>query len=136
MIYVIKAALDDPSAARFVFLAQKTMYRGKAIAKDDTIFVFASENEGGRGLVACGVVTFAEAIKRDPDKMRQTPRVSIEIRRTLLARQPLGRAELKKLTDWNGGQPGAELNFKLYRQATNKIVGISDQTAEYLESFF
>lgn len=30
----------------------KTMYGGKNIAKGDAVFIFASENEGGRGLLA------------------------------------------------------------------------------------
>jgi hypothetical protein len=29
-----------------------------------------------------------------------------------------------------------EINFKLYRQATNKIVGISDEAAAFLQGFF
>ena len=29
-----------------------------------------------------------------------------------------------------------ELNFKFYRQATNKVIGISDQTAAFLGKFF
>jgi hypothetical protein len=33
-------------------------------------------------------------------------------------------------------QPGTELNFKFYRQATNKIVGISDEAAAFLAGFF
>ena len=52
MIFAIKAAVSDPSAETFTFGAQKTMYGGKHIAKGDTIFVFASENEGGPGLIA------------------------------------------------------------------------------------
>jgi len=48
----------------------------------------------------------------------------------------LGRSELKHLTDWSDGQPGTELNFKFYRQATNKIVGISDEGAAFLHRFF
>ena len=39
-------------------------------------------------------------------------------------------------TSWNDGQPETELNFKFYRQATNKIVGISDKTAAFLRGFF
>jgi len=31
---------------------------------------------------------------------------------------------------------GIELNFKFYRQATNKIVGISDEAAAFLRGFF
>jgi hypothetical protein len=34
------------------------------------------------------------------------------------------------------GEPATELNFKFYRQATNKIVGISDVAAAFLGGFF
>ena len=47
--FAIKAEVGDPTAKTFDF-AQKTMYGRKQIAKGDTIFVFASENEGGPGL--------------------------------------------------------------------------------------
>ena len=40
------------------------MYGGKDIAEGDTLFVFASENEGGHGLIARAVVTSAEAIAK------------------------------------------------------------------------
>jgi hypothetical protein len=62
--------------------------------------------------------------------------VSVTIRRTALAKRPLGRRELKHLTDWNDGRPGTELNFKFYRQATNKIVGISNKAAAFLSKCF
>jgi hypothetical protein len=62
--------------------------------------------------------------------------VSIEIRRTARARRSLGRGELKPFDRWNDGRPETELNFKFYRQATNKIVGISEQAAEFLRGFF
>jgi hypothetical protein len=136
MAFAIKAEVCDPRARTFAFTAQKTMYGGKHIAEDDTIFVFASENEAGQGLIARGVVTSAEAIAKKRGIARQTPRVSLTIRRTALARRPLGRSELKHFTDWNDGQPGTELNFKFYRQATNKIVGISDEAAAFLSEFF
>jgi hypothetical protein len=48
----------------------------------------------------------------------------------------LGRSELKPFSDWNDGRPDTELNFKFYRQATNKIVGISDEAAALLRGFF
>jgi hypothetical protein len=98
--------------------------------------VFASENEGGQGLVARGVVTSAEATPKKRGLVRQTPRVSITIRRTALAKRLLGRSELKPFSDWDDGRPETELNFKFYRQATNKIVGISDEAAAFLEKFF
>ncbi|TIO49127.1 MAG: hypothetical protein E5Y00_30105, partial [Mesorhizobium sp.] len=62
MAFAIKAEVKDPLAETFSFAAQKTMYGGKHIAEGDTIFVFASENEAGQGLVARGVVTSSEAI--------------------------------------------------------------------------
>lgn len=136
MAYAIKAQVADPQAETFAFTAAKTMYGGKHIAKGDTIFVFASENEGGRGLCARGVVTAAEPTPRTPGVERQTPRVSITIRRTALATRPLGRGDLKPLIDWNSGAPGAELNFKFYRQATNKIIGLSDSETAFLDEFF
>ena len=134
--FAIKAEVRDARAETFVFTAQKTMYGGKDIAAGDTAFVFASENEGGPGLVARGVVTSAEAIARTPGVGRQTPRVSVTVRRTALAQRPLGRAELREMDDWDDGRPGTELTFKLYRQATNKIAGISAGAAAFLAGFF
>src|SRR5256885_1926969 len=119
MMFAIKAEVSDPSAETFAFNAQKTMYGGKHIAKGDTIFVFASENEGGPGLIASGVVTSAKAIAKKRGIARQTPRVSISIRRTALAKRRLGRRD-----------------FKFYRQATNKIIGISNEAAAFLRGFF
>ncbi|MGO1070853.1 hypothetical protein [Lysobacter sp. CA199] len=136
MAYVIKTRIDRPRAETFVFDAQKTMYGGKRIVAGDTVYLFASENEGGSGLIARGVAIAAEAVARRQDIERQTPRVSVTVQRTALARRPLGRTELKRHTDWDDGQPATELNFKLYRQATNKIVGVSDETAAYLDGFF
>lgn len=134
--FAIKTEVNDPRAKTFAFTAQKTMYGGKQIAKGDMIFVFASENEGGPGLSASGIVTSAKAIAEKRGTARQTPRVSITLRRTALAQRRLGRSELKLFSDWNDGRPETELNFKFYRQATNKIVGISDAAAAFLRGFF
>jgi len=136
MAFAIKAEVRAARAKAFAFVAQKTMYGGKRIARGDTIFVFASENEGGHGLIARGVVTSAEAVAKKRGIARQTPRVSIRVKRTALAKRALGRRELKPFTKWSDGGPETELNFKFYRQATNKIVGISDEAAAFLDGFF
>jgi hypothetical protein len=136
MVFAIKAEVSDPRAKTFAFNAQKTMYGGKQVVKGDTIFVFASENEGGPGLIASGVVTSAKAIPKKRGIARQTPRVSITVKRTALAKWRLGRSELKPFSDWDDGRPETELNFKFYRQATNKIVGISEEAAAFLRGFF
>ena len=83
-MFAIKAEVRNPRARTFAFTAQKTMYGGKRIAEGDTLFVFASENEGG-----------PKAIPKKRDIARQTPRVSITVRRTALAKRRLGRGELK-----------------------------------------
>ncbi len=136
MPFAIKAEVSDPRAKIFTFTTQKTMYGGKHIAEGDTIFIFASENEGGRGLIARGAVVSAEAIARKPGIERQTPRVSITVKRTALAKRAMGRTELKPFKDWKDGRPETELNFKFCRQATNKIVGISDGAAAFLNACF
>ena len=136
MAYAIKAEVPDPKAQWFVFERQKTMYGGKHIASGDAIFVFASENEGGSGLIAAGVVRSATAIPNKPDIARQTPRVSITVQRTALAQRPLGRAELKPYANWSDGRPETELNFKFYRQATDKVVGLSEAAAAFLRDLF
>lgn len=136
MPFAIKAEVSDPRARTFAFRAQKTMYGGRNVARGDAIFVFASENQGGPGLVARGVVVSARGVAKKRGIARQTPRVSIAIRRTGLAKRRLGRRELKSFVRWNDGRPETELNFKFYRQATNKIVGISDEAAAFLRTFF
>ena len=135
-MFAIKAEIADPMAGTFEFRDQKTMYGGKLITVDDEIFIFASENEGGTGLIAKGIVTSAIATPRKPEVERQTLRVSITVRQTAQAKRPLGRSELKPFADWSDGRPETELNFKFYRQATNKVVGVSDPTAVFLQGFF
>ncbi len=135
-MYAIKTNVPDPHARIYVFSSQKTMYGGRHVSKGDTIFVFASENEGGQGLIARGIVTSSKPVPKTPGVARQTPRISVVVRRTALANRPLGRSHLKRFTDWDDGRPETELNFKLYRQATDKIIGLTDAAATFLHGFF
>jgi hypothetical protein len=80
MAFAIKAEVRDLRAKTFVITAQKTMYGGKHIAKGDTVFVFASENEGGRDLIARGVGTSNDAIAKKSGVLRQTRRVSTAVK--------------------------------------------------------
>ena len=136
MAFVLKAEVREPQARSFAFAAQKTMYGGKQIAEGDTVYIFASENEGGRGLVARGVVTSVQAIAKKRGIARQTPRVSVTIKRAELAKRALGRSQLKAFTDWDDCGPATELNFKFYRQATNKIARVSEEAADFLDQYF
>jgi hypothetical protein len=136
MAYVIKTEIREPQQDAFKFTAQKTMYGGRNIANGDVLFLFASENESGKGLVARGIVTSAEATPRRPGIERQTPRVTIEVEIVTYTKRPLGRTELKTFSDWQDGRPETELNFKFYRQATNKIGGVSKAAEAFLNTFF
>jgi hypothetical protein len=136
LVFVVKAEVRDLQTKTFAFTAQKTMYGGKHIANGDTVFIFASENEGGQGLIARGMVTSAKAVPKKRGVARQTPRVTITVERATLAKRPLRRNQLKQYTDWDDGRPETEVNFKFYRQATNKIGGISDEAAAFLDGFF
>lgn len=124
MTYAIKTPIADTTRDTYTFHEQKTMYGGKKIRK------------GGSGLFARAVVTSATPTPPLPDVDRQTPRVSIRVTRVALAKRPLGRRELKRFSTWDDGRPETELNFKFYRQATNKIVGLTDDAAAFLDTFF
>lgn len=134
--YAIKTEVADTAAREFAFDALKSMYGGKRIAAGDTVYLFASENSGGRGLFARGTVVAAAAVPLRPELERQTPRVSVRIRREANARRPLGRAELRPHAEWDDGKAETELNFKFYRQATDKVVGLSERAAAFLDTFF
>jgi hypothetical protein len=98
-MYAIKVEVSDPNASSWSFKAQKTMYGGKRIAKGNVIFVFASENEGGPGLIARGVVSIAEAIPR---------KQGIELRRHASAsRSP---AHVKQIAAWVGANSSLSVN--------------------------
>jgi hypothetical protein len=133
--YVIRTDVADVDARFWSFEDQKTMYGGKNVRQGDTIFVFASENEGGPGLIARGVVCSVDATPRKPGIDRRTPRVTITVRRIARALRRLGRSELAPFDDWHDGRPETELNFRFYRQATNKIGGISAEAAAFLQGF-
>lgn len=136
MDYAIKTEIPDPDAVEYSFLEQKTMYGGKHVMAGDTIYLFASENEGGSGLFARGIVVEAARVPKKANVARQTPRVSLKVRRNALASRPLGKRELVRHKEWNDEKPETELNFKFYRQATNKVVGLSDMAAVFLDGFF
>jgi hypothetical protein len=128
MPFVVKAAPSDVAETKSFSFHEKTMYWGKDICPRDDIFVFASDHQGGQGSVAKGIVT---SVAHGPGI-----RVSIKVRRTAVARRNLGRRELKPFCDRDDDRPQTEIARKLYRQATNKIAGISDEAAAFLNTFF
>jgi hypothetical protein len=112
------------------------MYGGRRITIGDTIYLFASGSGGDAGLVARGIVTASREIPKRPGLERQTPRVSIEVRKLVRPRRPLGHAEIRSFADRSDGRAETEIHFRFYRQATPKIGGISAATARFLERRF
>jgi len=130
MAFAIKAGIDDPRAKTFAFTAQKTMYGGKHIAKGDVIFPVRERerrrsrpDRARRGHSGRGPADPASPVRRAGEHHGR-------------ARGAGEAAELKPFADWNDGQPETELNFKFYRQATDKIVGLSPGAAALLATFF
>jgi len=136
MPYLIKAALPDPEATTVTLRGLPTMYGGKSIAAGDRVYLFDSETQGGQGLVARGTVARASAVPRRPGVARQAPCVDVTVEVTERAKRRLGRSELRTFRLWSDGRPETELNFKFYRQATNKIGGISEAAAAFLDGCF
>jgi len=100
------------------------MYDGKRIALGDVIYSSPARTSGGAGLIARGIVTSAGAAPRRrawrADAMRQH-----HGQREPPSSNAASAARTQALANWDDGKPETELNFKFYRQATNKIVGLS-----------
>ena len=125
--FVVKAP-PRPEGVDQLKFDEKTMWRGKVVRAGDEVFIFAAEHNGGHGLYARGVVT--EAVRGVGS------RVSLTVERTGAATRPLGRGDLRPFRDLVEAGPQTEIDRKLYRQATNKIAGVSDTAAAFLRGFF
>jgi hypothetical protein len=115
IVFATKVEVRDLRAKTFVFTAQKTMYGGKHIAKGDTVFIFASENDGGRGLIARGAVTSSQAIPKKGGVARQTHRVSTP-----------SNAPLLRIGHWGGANSN---NLPTGMMASRKPSSISNSMA-------
>ena len=123
-------------AETFAFSAQKTMYGGKRVAKGDVIFVFASENEGGPGLIASGIVTSSKSIPKKRGIARQTPRVSITIKRTALAKHLSGETNSSAFAIGTTVDPRLSLILNsIVRQRTSSPVSRMKQRHSSTDSF-
>ncbi|WP_216665288.1 hypothetical protein [Pseudoruegeria sp. HB172150] len=126
--YIVKATPVDAGPGEVVTFVEKTMYGGKKIAPGDEVFVFASDHEGGRGLSSRGTVL---GVAPGPGI-----RLTIMVRLTAMAKRPFGRVELKDYRERTDASPETEIARRFYRQATNKIGGISEAAADLLKDHF
>lgn len=136
MYYAIKAPLAAALPRKITFRAQKSMYGGRRIQSGDVVFLFQGVPDAQRGLRARGVVADVNAIPRRTGVLRETPRVTVVVTEVSAVRQALARDAVRSFVAWGDGRPQTELNFKLYRQATNKVVGLSDATGRFLARRF
>ncbi len=112
------------------------MYGGRRIALGDTVYLFSANGAGHFDLLARALVS---SVWPTPPKLgvsRQTPRVSIAVGRLSAPLRPLGRGDLRDASTVGSNAPEAELHFKLIRQATPKIVGLSAAAAAFMAAHF
>ena len=125
----MKSAVGAPlQVGSTITVVEKAMYGGWKVAAGADIFVFDSDHQGGAGLCARGVIT---SVEHAPEH-----RWKVQIRIEARARRALGRGELRPYRDLYDGSPEGEIARKLYRQATNKFIAVSDAEAAFLTSFF
>ena len=125
--FAVKAA-PRPDDLDVLTFDEKSMWRGKTIRPGDEVFLFGAEHNGGRGLYGRGTVT---------DAVRGAgSRVALTVTRTGTPVRPLGRTDLKAFRDRPEADPGHEIDHKLYRQATNKITGLSVAATTFLLGYF
>jgi hypothetical protein len=125
--FVVKAA-PRPEGVDCLKFDEKTMWRGNQIGAGDDVFIFAAEHNGGRGLYARRVVI--------ETGRGVGSRVGLTVKRTATATRSLGRRDLRPFRGSSVIGPETEIDRKLYRQATNKIAGVSDAAAAFLHGFF
>ena len=129
MTFAVKAAVGAPlQVGATITLVEKAMYGGWNVAAGAEIFVFDSDHHGGAGLCARGVIT---SVEHAPEH-----RWKVQIRIEARARRALGRGELRPYRDLDDGSPEGEIARKLYRQATNKFIAVSDAESALLTSYF
>lgn len=129
MTFAVKSAVSAPlQVGATITVVEKAMYGGWDVAAGAPIFVFDSDHQGGAGLCARGVIT---SVEHAPEH-----RWEVQVRVEALAVRPLGRTELRPYRDLDDGSPEGEIARKLYRQATNKFVAVSDAESAFLTSFF
>ena len=130
----------DIDAARAKALVERALEDNQAIATLQSLIAAAPKrlcgSPGAADAVQWGLATMRsiglENVRAEPVTVPHWQRGE----ETATAMCTLGRTELKSFTTWNDGRPETELNFKFYRQATNKIVGLAKPTATFLEKHF
>jgi len=127
MPFIAKTAPVSADVGDTLMIAERPMYGGKDIGTGDSVFLWASERQGGRGLWARGIVSHV------------TPgeRISIEVRVDQLATAGhFGLDQIAPYRDSTSETPITGLARKLYKHSHNKIASITNAEANLLLRHF
>lgn len=127
MPFVAKIAPVELVVGQHVHIDERIMYGGNQISDGERVFIWTSEHQGGRGLVAVGRVT----------SLRFTgPRVLANILVEGRALRPFNLGNIAPFRDVADGSPASELARMLYRHALNKVAALDQPTTAFLEEHF
>lgn len=113
-------------------------YKQATVQAGEEIFVWTSEQSGGYGLAAHGVVQ-ASRIESFANKNGQGEHKELVLDVKIVASAPLRPLMIDQIAlhrDSAGAGPDAALSNVLYKHALNKITSIESGTADFVRSHF
>lgn len=124
MPFIAKTAPIAADVGDTVGIEERPMYGGKDIDTGDSVFLWASEQQGGRGLWARGIVLLVAPAGN---------KLGIEVRIDQLATADhYGIDQIAPHRDSSAETPIVGLAHKLYKHAHNKIAGVTSAEADLL----
>lgn len=128
MPFIAKTAPIAADVGDTVEIEERPMYGGKDIDIGDSVFLWASEQQGGRGLWARGIVLHAAQAGN---------KLGIGVRIDQLATVGhFGLDQIAPHRDSTADTPIIGLARKLYKHAHNKIAGVTNAEADLLLQHF
>lgn len=124
MPFIAKTAPIAAIVGETVRIEERPMYGGKDVDVGDSVFLWASEQQGGRGLWARGIVLSSDVVE-------SKQRIAVRIDQVVTTRQ-FGLDQIAPHRDGAVETPIVGLARKLYKQAHNKIAGLSNAEADVL----
>ncbi|MEH6737638.1 MAG: hypothetical protein V7695_03710 [Sulfitobacter sp.] len=113
-------------------------YKQADIQAGEEIFVWTSEQSGGHGLAAYGIVQ-ASRIESFANKSGQGEHKELVLDLKITASAPQSAMNIEQLAsnrDSEDAAPEARLGKALYKHALNKITSIESETADFIRSHF
>lgn len=128
MAFIAKNAPIAATVGNTVRIEERPMYGGKDIKAGDSLFLWTSEQQGGRGLWGRGIVLSSSAAGS---------KQHIEVRiNQLVSLGHFGLVQIAPHRDSTDETPTAGLARKLYKHAHNKIARVTNAEADLLLRVF